>query len=538
MAVITTLVLSALCAGTVTAGMDWGFGAALVPTRAPVNIKSEQSTASTTLSGTLAEVMAQLEAIRQLPHCKQAATKDLVHYCASHDPAGPQSSGSTQAELNVYQQHFAIRMSHCELESAGQSLPSVCDQIVAGCATSKCQTGSCLEALFPETNAWTTYMSQKNHGIVMCHAMRAEHDKEEKIRLLQFLIERTSDIGSALEISQQNLALLTQTLRDVEHSTRTFYKDMTDSTRDLQSEIKQSFDEIHEDTTGISDVVQSIYSSVGQAKKQLDDYTAEVLHQAQAMSAQKDDESREQLARFQSHMETVRDLYQYELQRSLTDLNQQIFALTNSVEIAGAVTGQMLNKFDALDSHLDNSNQKMGSLLVQMNNASDAQERATAQIQDAVNPIVDKLHKVDEKIAKLDRWFDTISKIVQTLSRLDVKSFVISYVLILPFAVAACWKIGFDASIALIGTCGPALLITTIGALQVTQDSVDANAPFYCKAPPHLSMLAAFVTGAGVATIIFCLWPRPKYDPAAQLDPYTGLDDMDIAEHKQNRTPF
>ncbi|GIZ39902.1 hypothetical protein CKM354_000326400 [Cercospora kikuchii] len=531
MALITTLVLSALCAGTVT-GMDWGFGAALVATRAPVKIKSEQSTTSITVSGTLVEVMAQLEEIRQMPRCKQAAAKDLIHYCAIHDPAGTQSTHSTQAELDIYKQLFAIRITHCELESAGQSLPSACDQIVADrCATSECQTGSCLAALFPETNAWTTYMAQTNNGHVMCHAMRAEHDKEEKIRLLKFLIERTSDIGSALEMSQQNVEHLTQTLHDVKHSARTFYKDMTDSTRDLQSQIKESFHEIHKDTSGISDVVQSIYSSMGQAKKYFDDYTAEVLHQAQALTAQKDDESREQLARFQSDMEAVRNFYEYEFQLSLTGLNKQIFALTDSMEIAGAVTGQMLNNFDTLDSHLDNSNQKMGDLLVQMNNASDIQERATAQIQDAVEPIVHRLQKVDEKIEKLDLWFNSISKIVQILSRLDVMSFLLCYAFILPFAWVACWAIGLGSSFAQIGTCGLAVLIT-----MITQDSADPYASFYCKAPPYLSIFAAFVAGAGIMAMIFYFRPRPKYDPAAQLDPYTGLDDMDIAEHKHNRT--
>lgn len=434
--------------------MDWGFGAALVATRAPVNIKSEQSTTSATLSGTLAEVMAQLEAIHQMPHCKQAATKDLVHYCASHDPAGPQSSRSTQAELNVYQQHFAIRMSHCELESAGQSLPSLCNQIVAGCATSECQTGSCLKALFPETNAWTTYMSQKNQGIVMCHAMRAEHDKEDKIRLLKFLIERTSDIGSVLEMSQHNLEQLTQTIRDVEDSTRAFYEDMTERTRDIRSEIKQSFHEIHKDTSGISDVVQSLYSSMDQAKKHLDDYTAEALHQAQALTARKDDESRAQLAQFQSEMEDVRDLYRYQFERSLQDLNRDIFAITNSVEFAGTVTGQMLNNLDTLDSHLTNSNQKMGDLLVQMNNASDIQERATAQMQDAVDPIVHKLQKADETLGGLIFCPETISNTLKFLSGPEAKCFIISYSLIFPLAAWACWTKWFGSAIALIGTCG------------------------------------------------------------------------------------
>ncbi|CAK1355103.1 hypothetical protein CB0940_01133 [Cercospora beticola] len=539
MAVITTLVLSALCAGTVTAGMDWGFGAALVATRAPVNVKSEQSTTSTTFSGTLAEVMAQLEEIRQMPRCKQAAAKDLVHYCATHDPAGTQSAHSTQAELEIYKQLFAIRITHCELESAGQSLPSACDQIVADrCATSECQTGSCLAALFPETNAWTTYMTQTNNGHVMCHAMRAEHDKEEKIRLLKFLIERTSDIGSALEMSQQNLEHLTQTLHDVKHSTRIFYDDMTNSTRDLQSEIKQSFNEIHKDTSGISGVVQSIYSSMDQAKKHLDEYTAEVLHQARAMTAQKDDESREQLAQFQSKMEAVRNVYEYEFQRGLTDLSKQIFALTDSMEIAGAVTGQMLNNFDTLDSHLDNSNQKMGDLLVQMNNASDIQERATAQIQDALDPIVHELQGFRETVGWLIFWPKTIRRTVKFLRGPDVQLFMKSYGLILPFAAMACWIMGSGSAIALLGTCCLALFITMTNSLRVTQDSVDAHASFYCKASPYVVNLAYLVAGAVIATVICRSYFRPKYDPAAQLDPYTGLDDLDIAEQKQNRSRF
>lgn len=92
------------------------------------------------------------------------------------------------------------------------------------------------------------------------------------------------------------------------------------------------------------------------------------------------------------------------------------------------------------------------------------------------------------------------------------------------------------ASTTLTSCLGPALLITMIMSLLVTQDSVNAHVPFYCRAPPYLSMLATFVAGAGVATMISHFWPRPKYDPAAHLDPYTGLDDMDIEEQKQSRS--
>lgn len=87
------------------------------------------------------------------------------------------------------------------------------------------------------------------------------------------------------------------------------------------------------------------------------------------------------------------------------------------------------------------------------------------------------------------------------------------------------------ASIPLTSCLGLAVLIT-----MITQDSADPYASFYCKAPPYLSIFAAFVAGAGIMAMIFYFRPRPKYDPAAQLDPYTGLDDMDIAEHKHNRT--
>ncbi|KAM3419348.1 hypothetical protein BST61_g5279 [Cercospora zeina] len=533
MAVTTTLVLSALCAGTVN-GMGWGFGAAPVATHALADIRPERNN---TLSKVFAEAMVMLSDMPNMPHCNQAATKDLVHSCQSYDSAASaQSPRSTQGELESFQQQFAIRMSHCELQNAGQSSPSACEQIVIdGSTASASQTTSCLDALFQNNNMWTTYHGMKNNGAVLCYAMRAEQDKEEKLRLLMFLAEKVSDIGSAVDFAKHDLDQLAQTLDDVQRSTRNFHQDMVDSTKGIQSEVKKSFDAIREDTSGISDLVQSFSSSMGQVKQDLEQHVNRVHHafnQVQAAGDKREAEWTKHLADVQSH---IHNFYQHQVEILLTDLNQRVYALTDDLDIARRVTADMLNQFGTLEDHLVNSNQKAGDLVGTIGNASEAVVQTFARMDDVATPVVDKLQMVASTLERLGPGWTSIMQILQTLSKLDPNSFMMSYAIILPFAAVAWWWIGTSGTIViLIAACGPALLIASIRPSQVTQPVGDAHPSFFCYAP-YLSMLACFMAGLGAAAIISHLRRGRKYDPAAQLDPYTGLDDMEIEEQRQTR---
>ncbi|KAF2208821.1 hypothetical protein CERZMDRAFT_87412 [Cercospora zeae-maydis SCOH1-5] len=556
MALMTTLVLSALSAGTVngkppdiksgctckvnrhpqSAGMSWGWGAAPVATHALADGVPDRNN---TLSNAFAQVKATLDSIRNLPHCKQAAIKDLVRSCDSFDSAGPQTPRSTQGELDLYQQQFAIRMSHCELETARQPSPSVCEPIVIdGSTASAPQTTSCVEALYQTNNMWTTYESMKSRGVVLCYAMRAEQDKQEKLELLMFLIEKTSDIGSALETSQYDLERLSETLRDVERSTRTFYDEMNASTQDIQSEMRKSFDAIRKDTSGVAGLVQSLSSSMGQAKQKLENYANRVdglFNQVQAVGAQMDGEWSKRLAGLQAQSEEVRNLYQHQLELILTSLSQSVYAITKDVDIAASITGDMLNKFSTLDDRLSISSRKAGDLLVQIDDVRDAQLQSFANLQELTNGTMDDLRSVREGSSELRIFADTAIQFTQTFSWLNLKSFMKWYLLIFTFAAVAWWRIGTSATVALlITTFVPALLIASITSSRVPSDMNDAQPSFFCNTP-YGSILAAFMVGVSVSTIAFRLRGVRTYDPAAQLDPYTGLDDMDIEEQKQNR---
>ena len=423
----------------------------------------------------MANVQQIIKDIKDDSPCKRRAAMSLVDSCVKYDFQDPANSRSTDVELEDFQKIYTIRMTSCELEDAAQSMPSACNAALN--APSEVLKGTsqitiCLDALYQENNPWTTYQSMKTDALIMCHAMRAEQDKDEQLHFFQVLMSSASNITEAMKNRDETLDQLFDSFSDVKDEMRDFHFELHKDNRDIKAAIKESWNSIRQDMSGVSGDIRGLLASMGEANENLHAYTSQVddaLSHAKDLSTQMDGQFATSLVKIQAGLEEARDAYQFQLELTLTKAHQQIFAITNSVEAADGLVNGALGKLSLLNVEIDVPLEKVGEIAIQAEYVRDAQDAMLTQFEEKVDPLLVNLAAAGEHAAFFSAWMGMAAGFVRNFFGKiwpAISAFLIWSALIFIFVLKGCWKVLGLATGSMVAvpitfgasTCHPSLL--------------------------------------------------------------------------------
>lgn len=207
---------------------------------------------------TLASVEQTIKNVENMPSCNQIAAKHLLHSCETFQDR--RDGTSADKHLEAYQQLFAIRTTGCEMAHAHHDMPYICqpllDPDLRGMPTDQ-NIQNCLHALASQgTNHWTTYNRIKSDGLIMCHGLRAQADKDDQIHLARILFSTTADINAALNMQKDEFESVTSLISGVGRSLVGFRDAMHRDNQEIKGSLKVFSEELKGSMTDINEVCQ------------------------------------------------------------------------------------------------------------------------------------------------------------------------------------------------------------------------------------------------------------------------------------------
>lgn len=198
--------------------------------------------ATLSLKAGMVKVQETLASVATMPSCRKLAAEVLLGSCETFKDLRGAQQYTGDEFLESFQQLYAIRATNCEHLDANDVLPNICrplletdyhgDPPIPGIK-------KCLEALNSgKHNQWTTYNNIKTEGLLMCHAVRTQADKDDTIALYKILASLIGDVNSVVILQKDELEALHKSLLDINGQTREFQDLLRRDNREIKAEMK------------------------------------------------------------------------------------------------------------------------------------------------------------------------------------------------------------------------------------------------------------------------------------------------------------
>lgn len=205
-----------------------------------------------------------IESLQKAPSCNRLATATLIDSCQTLEQADRDHNNA----LDWIKSIFAARLAVCELQSANVHVPPECRALIpqhrqlglggnlrcflpgAKCSkrtfasshtndyaveyvdTTRPKVSQCLTMLESRPQWWTSYSNARQNAISICHAARAEVDKDEILATHTSILTLFSDLSKSLQEYETERT-------ESQHNTTTLL-------RDLQAQLFRELDEAKE----------------------------------------------------------------------------------------------------------------------------------------------------------------------------------------------------------------------------------------------------------------------------------------------------
>ncbi|KAJ5583439.1 hypothetical protein N7535_002059 [Penicillium sp. DV-2018c] len=168
-----------------------------------------------------------LDSIGSAPSCNLVAATRLVSSCQTFSDGNDGSQTDSPETLDHLRSVYAARLALCEIDGAGNSIPSSCLPVTLSPPPQKNRFGfmarhrgsdtassevprelleHCLRTLESRPQWWTSYSNSRQNALVICHASRMEAEKEELIGLHRSISKSSFRLNEALQQALQDAA--------------------------------------------------------------------------------------------------------------------------------------------------------------------------------------------------------------------------------------------------------------------------------------------------------------------------------------------
>lgn len=365
------------------------------------------------LSSEIVQAQNFIENIKKEPACKQSALAYHGKFCHTFD--GRNSAVGTEAALLKSENIFGIRMTHCALEEASQSLPMACQPILGERTEDRVSEQDikvCLESIYNyKVNAWTTYEHAKKNGLIICQGMRAYRDREEQLHFFKILQDLYGDIGEVTRQHGLDLDEVRESFKDFKSSVGRWHEEFLDEHAVFRSELRKSFSEVKADVDSSRDALAEFAENVMLTQRHLQAESKQwhaALSRVTDLSKDVSVNFNIELAKVFEELDEKRNELLFRQQQALDSIFQRFFAFTNSVELANDLTSKMASRLDFLDTGLEGSLGKVGNLGIALEEQLRQQSRVQGRLNEAeaaANRTLESVEATTEQVGGLANAF-------------------------------------------------------------------------------------------------------------------------------------
>ncbi|KAF7196413.1 hypothetical protein HII31_02141 [Pseudocercospora fuligena] len=386
--------------------------------------------------------------------CKRRAGKNLVDFCTNYN--GAASRGISDAMIDHAEQLFAIHMVQCGLEDALQEWKSECRPLSTMDLHSPNlgrQLRVCLDALYQDGQAWTTFENIKNRGLLLCQAMRNDVAKDEQLELFSALFGTLYGLNHTMEQHQANFEGFREHFDDLQAALRELHENVL-AERETLAQMKDSQNSIKEDAAEIATGM----GTVRQASEQFNSDLNKIFEHFRIYKFQMDEHLQTGMTKYGQELEIALSKHQYDLQLVLADVHKIVYEFTGSVQNANDVVHGLSGNLDDVRYGLAMSLEQMGLMHAQMDVTASKQQSMSRQVDEmhsTINATQERLEGFSGTVGPFLNLSEKLFGFIKWISEATARScltFTTYFILATCAAICIFWpssKTGFAIAIAI-----------------------------------------------------------------------------------------
>ncbi|KXT07359.1 hypothetical protein AC578_521 [Pseudocercospora eumusae] len=468
--------------------------------------------------------------------CKRRAGKNLVDFCTNYN--GASSRGISDTVIDNAEQLFAIHMVQCGLEDALQEWKSECRPLSTMDLHSPNlgrQLRVCLDALYQDGQAWTTFENIKNRGLLLCQAMRNDVAKDEQLELFTALFGTLYGLNHTIEQHQASFEGFREHFDELQTAVRDLNEDVL-AEREALAQMKESQNSIKKDAAEIATEMGIVRQVSEQAQQRVSSDMTKIFEHLRIYKSKMDEHLQTGMTKYGEELEIALSKHHYDLQLALADFHKMAYEFTGSVQNANEVVHGLSGNLEDVRYGLAASLEQVGLMHAQMDVTASKQQSMGRQVDEmhsTINATQERLEGLNGAMGPFLSLFETMTGFMKRTFEATVRNFLtFTTYFFLATCAAICifWPSSMQglAIAAAIGLGVAANLTIYCGhpfdfvrALLGGGPGVDARYWDLTSSSSVAMFLLGAFAGALIAKIVLNYRPR-VYDPASppQYAPY------------------
>jgi len=408
------------------------------------------------LTDTMKGTLQKLEDLETMPSCEKVASAELMYSCAAID-------GTVIAEedgiprgadhlLDVQKTLYAARLAVCELNVGKDSVPAACQAFVTtpkstrktfwrSSSVSRGWKGfwqtypvyeeateatleQCLVALQRCGPCWNSYSNSRQNAVHICHAMRAEREKDEQIHLFKVLANTAWDLTGTMGQSKEQWKETQTLMHDFTDYIRRFWQDLVkDNAEELQrtsrlwadveigvrggladilADVREAQSVLVDTRRSLTEHHQNINTTVQDTSAQLTDLVAS-QYDAMGVLSYSGDQLNDKLAYIHETLMQDLALRIYNATQDLDNTNVLMGVFNQQLNQSSVTLSRTMGQLDALRSEIDDLRQSL-------QRAHADNERMTLEMQAKANRTLEIADQANENMEKLGSGIASLSE--------------------------------------------------------------------------------------------------------------------------------
>ncbi|EME88153.1 uncharacterized protein MYCFIDRAFT_169831 [Pseudocercospora fijiensis CIRAD86] len=369
---ITALLVLIFHISSTTAGFAWRSHSDV----SPEPIRHAHAQPSVAVVNHIKDALDIVDELRSLPTpCKHRAGTNLIDFCLNYHDAG--SRGISDAVIDNAEQLFAIHMVQCGLEEALQEWKSECRPLSTMDLHSPNlgrQLRICMDALYQDSQAWTTFENTKSRGLSVCRQLRNDVAKDEQLELFTALFETLFGLNHTMAQHQASFEGFREQFNNLKAAVHDLQDDLLAEHETLFAQMKESQNNIKKDAAEIATEM----GMVRQASSEING----IFEHFRDYKSQMDEHLQTGMLKYGEELEIALSKHQYDLQLVLASVHRNVYEFTGSVQNANEVVHSLSGNLEDIRYGLAASLEQVGLVHTQMDVTASKQQSIGRQVDD------------------------------------------------------------------------------------------------------------------------------------------------------------
>ncbi|GAB7349381.1 hypothetical protein MBLNU459_g8506t1 [Dothideomycetes sp. NU459] len=242
-----------------------------------------------------------MQSVQNIPSCYKMASAALLNSCSELDQSSILNTETgTGTMLEKAKTIYATRLAICELLEAKVPIPDSCSQFRPSERTGR-MTGfripfvrskfsapntqyqhyddttekfldSCTADLHSEPQWWTSYSNAKQNAVVMCHAVRAQLDKDDSVEMFSLMADAVLKGSEGLSDAANKFKAFEENWKATTDGMKAFHMALNDDFDELRLKVAQHWSNMENSAVDLGDRIRHMRETTSDVVNDLDNH--------------------------------------------------------------------------------------------------------------------------------------------------------------------------------------------------------------------------------------------------------------------------